>query len=414
MTDRPDEPSGDTAELPAAPVHGRAPYVPDTPETPGTAEAVPETPGTAAAAPESSVAGVAADAQPVAGAEAPIRRYELPNARALVGRGFDLMLHSTADIRRASWFLGLQVLGVAGPVVLLGLVVFIGLIEEFGYIDTFFLTDRGVTPLLGIGFLIAVLGVVAISIEAEIVAVALLAGRLIERPLSLREAVLRSRQTFWTVLRASILVGIVVGIPSQLVTNVLAEEYGEFSQIPALGSALVALIIGVPFVYVPSGIVLGDVRAVESIRRSISLARARPSLAFTISLFAAATGYIQFFAVGSGLDLLARAGEGTGLGFTSGLPIALATTAVILLGVLAIGSLIVTVGAITAAPQVVAFVGLTWYAAGLERLRPGAVDARGFPITSRSVAWLSRPMTAGIVLSIVSGLLGFNFIDTVV
>ena len=53
---------------------------------------------------------------------------------------------------------------------------------------------------------------VAISIDAQAIAIALLGGRASERPLRLREAVARARQTFWRLLGTGLLVGLASAI----------------------------------------------------------------------------------------------------------------------------------------------------------------------------------------------------------
>jgi hypothetical protein len=49
----------------------------------------------------------------------PGRAFELPGARQVVGRGLQLAYDSTADLRRASLYIGLLMAAVAGPFALL-------------------------------------------------------------------------------------------------------------------------------------------------------------------------------------------------------------------------------------------------------------------------------------------------------
>ena len=63
---------------------------------------------------------------------------------------------------------------------------------------------------------------------------------------------------------------------------------------------------------------------------------------------------------------------GLGLGFEGGALTTFLTLCLLLLGLLALGSLTFTIAALTTAPQVVAFLALTGYAGGLERARESA------------------------------------------
>jgi hypothetical protein len=98
------------------------------------------------------------------------------------------------------------------------------------------------------------------------------------------------------------------------------------------------------------------------------------------------------------VDILSRFGSMLHLGFdSSGGTIALAL--VVLVGVLAVGSLTFTLTALRDAPQVVAFVGLTGFGAGLDQSR----RKDGVPF---SVRWISIPMLIAIGLGAFVGLAG--------
>ncbi len=58
---------------------------------------------------------------------------------------------------------------------------------------------------------------------------------------------------------------------------------------------------------------------------------------------------------------------------------------------MAFGSLNFTIAAIVAAPQVAAFLGLTYYAGGLDR-------ARDLPANAPRFRWVTRPMVVAIIL----------------
>ena len=135
----------------------------------------------------------------------------------------------------------------------------------------------------------------------------------------------------------------------------------------------------------------------------------------------AVIGYIELFATGAGVDILARVGGVLHLGFeSSGATIALGI--VVLIGVLAVGSLTFTLAALRDAPQVVAFVGMTGYGAGLDRSRepsvavnqaqvemdgPKSWDHYGRqPVDGRQDRWISIPMAIAIFIGILAGIGG--------
>jgi hypothetical protein len=155
------------------------------------------------------------------------------------------------------------------------------------------------------------------------------------------------------------------------------------------------LLASVPFAYVAAGIVLGGVGAWESIRRSWRLARSRWRLAFLIAIVSTAVAYIAGFALTAGAGVLDRLGAAFGLGTTTG-PLQLVVLAVIIaFGLISVGSLVMTIAALTVAPQVVAFLGLTGYSRGLDDA--GAGDN---PFAQPRIAPLiSRPMKVILVIN---------------
>src|SRR4029079_14670913 len=139
-----------------------------------------------------------------------------------------------------------------------------------------------------------------------------------------------------------------------------------------------------PFAFAATGIVLGDAGAVETIRRSFRLLRARPRVSIVVPLFALVTSAIQAFAFGGGTDLLGRIAEFFHLG--EGASALVLPGILVLAAIVAFGSLTITIAAIVSSPQVAAFLGLTFYSAGLDKARipeaPGSM-----------VRWVSIPMT---------------------
>jgi len=238
--------------------------------------------------------------------------------------------------------------------------------------------------------LIGLLLLVAISIDAQAIAISQLAGVASERPLSLGDAVARARQTFWRLLGAGLLVGLVSGLIALAVTL----PFGGMAA--NSGITFVASIIGAlavtPWAFAATGIVLGDVGAVESLRRSVALFRARRRVALVVVLFTLVTAAIQTFALDAGVGLAAQVGVILGINLDQG-PGSLILPAILVLAlVVALGSLIFTIAAIVAAPQVVAFLGLTFHSGGLDHARSAANTQRG------AFHWVSAPFAIAVAV----------------
>ncbi len=331
----------------------------------------------------------------------------LPGIFSTLGQSLDLCLNASRELRRASFYIGLLTLATVGPfaAVLLAMGSSQGGFDwladaALGTEPVLQPIDPGIPALLFVTVTIAIVGYLVVSIEASVMAAAILAGRRIGRPLTMREALRRSRQTFWRVIRASFLVGLLLLVPNLVVTFALDEMLGAASEAAAVGSTAIGAIIGAPFAYITTGVVLGDVGAAEAVRRSVRLAKAKWRLAIAISSVGVVVAYIQLFALGAGIDLLSRVGSVLGVGFGSGVGGTLALVAVILLGILSIGSLVLTVAALIVAPQVVAFLGLTSYGAGIERAHEES------PSQPRAVPWVTVGMGIVIVVGFIAGLGG--------
>jgi hypothetical protein len=169
----------------------------------------------------------------------------------------------------------------------------------------------------------------------------------------------------------------------------------------ALVATAIDILVSAPFAYVAAGIVLGAVGSREAIRRSWRLARARWRLALLIGIVNTAVTYIATFAIGAGGDILVRLGTAFGLGATMG-PVQVAVlAAIVAVAIVSIGSLVMTIGALTAGPQVVAFLGLTGYSSGLD-----ALDDSARPLTTPRDRWLiSMPMLVALVVNAEAALL---------
>jgi hypothetical protein len=327
----------------------------------------------------------AAAAEPVpANPAAQLESYELPTARQVVGRGLQLAYDSTRDLRRASLYIGLCTAAVVGPFALLLLVD----IPKLGELDfsapeamspgQAALLVRLIGPLYGAGAL-ALLGFLAVQFDGFLMAIALLAGRAVGRPLELREALARARQVFWRYGLAAFVVGVI----STVVTLAILFASGAFSGTSSLGASLLASFIStlvvLPFGYIDTAIVIGDVTSGAALRRSIVLVRARIRLAFAVAAFALAASALQTFGLGiaaevAGLvaDVLHPDLDLTGTGLIVAIPL-------VFVALMALGSLVITVDAVTVAPQVAAFLGLTRYSGGIDRARRAAPGGERAP-----------------------------------
>ena len=326
--------------------------------------------------------------------------YEPPSARKVVSAGLQLAVTGSASIRRASIYIGLLALGAFGPAVVAFIFGLGRLLADPATADLL-LTDPTLlldarpdleTPfqmLFGLVFIGSLL-LIAISIDAQAIAISQLAGVASERPLSLADAVTRSRQTFWRLLGA----GIIVGLASGLIALAVMLPFGlntANSGISFIASLLGALAV-TPWAFAGAGIVLGDVGAVEALRRSVALYRARRRVALVVVLFTLVTAAIQTFALDVGVEVAARVGAFFGIGLDQGTGGLILPTILVLAFVVALGSLIFTIAAIVAAPQVVAFLGLTFYSGGLDRARSREAGRRGF------FHWVSVPFAVAIAL----------------
>lgn len=257
---------------------------------------------------------------------------------------------------------------------------------------------------------LAGIGVIVAGIESQAMATAILGGRQAVRPITVRAALQRSRAVFWRVIIAGVIVGVPVGIAQGLVNAAFEGLLGPQTDISLVSSALVAGVVGAPLAYLLGGVVLGDVDPVEATRRSFSVFRARKLAAALVAIFQTIAVLLIALGLSAGLDLALRVFDGLGLGAGSG-PAGLTLVVIgILVGVFALGTLIYTAMAISIAPQVVMFVGLTRATYGLDHVRPGGDrDADLVRPGVRRFRWLTRPLLLGFACGLF-GLAGFLFV----
>lgn len=338
-----------------------------------------------------------AEGQPATVPLAPIPPAPVwPGVRAVLTGAFDLVTQARIPVRNASLYVGLLGLLSMGPAL-------IAIVADPGFDVEAFVPGRGVERQ---GFDIAALyllffALVAVALESQIIGLAIVGGAWTGRPLRLAEGLRRSRTVFWRMFRATAILAVLEFVLNQVLLAIATSIFGSDTDIPTVGTSLLVGVILAPFVYVAVGIVLGDVGSVESIRRSVRLARARFRLALVLSLFSVVANYLLLFAASAGLDLAARVLGSFSAEFGSLDPTTVsgfvAGAGLILLALFAGWTLVFTVGALTSASQVVAFVGLTGYSGGLDLAR----DEPAYGLPRPTPAWLSRPMMVGIVIGLV-------------
>ena len=328
-----------------------------------------------------------------------------PPTRRLIGASFDLLSRSSEEMRRASFYIGAITLGTAG-----GYALAFWALEIVSVHTTIAEVDAAMTGALGgwmaLLILVAALGVIVASVESRAMAVAILGARAAGRPIGVREALARSRATFWRVIVASIIVAIPLGLAQGAVTLLMLAILPTATGLSAAVTVIVAALVGAPFAYLLTGVVLGDVDPFEATRRSFRVFRARRSAAVLVAMFESIAQLLILLGVSAGLDIALRVFSTLGLGVDSGAAGIVLTTLMIVAGVFALGTLLFTVTAISIAPQVVMFVGLTHATMGVDRVRPGGDRDPDHPLPGqRRFRRFTRPMLAGFVFAI-GGLLG--------
>jgi hypothetical protein len=329
-----------------------------------------------------------------------------PRVTETIGGALDLALAASKGVRRVSLYVGFVSLALAGPTIVLLLAVIrdnggfedvVGMLAgASGGLDE---STAGALSLLRFAAFFAAVGIFAISIEGQILAATVVAGAATGRSIGIRGGLRLSRVVFWQVVGAGILVGLLDTIVSNATQAVTLATTHSLNAATVLG-ILVAGIATMPFAFFQSGIIMGGVGAIEALRRSTRVARVRWRLALIVALAGTVISVIEVFALGAGLDLVLRVADAAGLGLDKSLPAAILTGLLILAFVVALGSLIVTVAALVAAPQVYVFVKLTGYSQGLARTEPPV----GYAPPTRIV---TRAMLTLIILAGLAALVGF-------
>lgn len=330
---------------------------------------------------------------------APATDIPLVPTRRLLATSFDLLLRSNDAMRRASFYAGAVTLGTVGPLVLAALILEReGVIDETSGMSAADATAGAVLLVLGC---IAIAGLLVAIIEGRNLGVAVLGGEMVGRPVSTRQALARSRRIFWASVAVALLVAIVVRIAQWIAEQPFGELLLQAPEIGVIVSTAVGAVVGAPFAYALAGVVLGDVGPLEALRRSLRVFGVRRAAAFLIVLFESIAVLLVVLGLDAGLGVVIRIVETLGLGPDAG-PLGLAVTIVgVVAIVFALGTLLFTVFALTAAPQVVMFLGLTHATYGLDRVRAGGRDDPDARRSRGRTGWFSAGMIVAFIVAAV-------------
>ncbi len=336
---------------------------------------------------------------PPAPGEPPRPAPPLESTRRLVGASFDLLSRASEEMRAASFYIGAIVLGTVGPIALASWLLEVGTLHRT-VDEAAELMEGGAAVWYGLLAVPALIGGFVALVESRTMAAAILGGRLAGRPLTVREALGRSRMVFWRAVVASIVAGVPLALLQGAVEAVLADLFNVTDEVTVVVSIVLTALLGAPLAYMLAGVVLGDVDPFEALRRSFRVFRARKVAAVVVALVETTTGLLILLGLGAGLDVALRLLDALGLGAGSGPAGLILVTLGIAAATFALGTLVYTVTAIALAPQVVMFVGLTHATIGLDHVRPGGDRA---PDRPRPGAPAFRMVGRGMLLAIVLG-----------
>ena len=321
---------------------------------------------------------------------------------SVLADGLTVAAGSSRLLRGPSIYLGLLTLALAGP----GVISRLWVLSWSGSVDlasqSAIDAANGAIGLSNVLLVLAVAGLVAVSIEGGAIGAMLIAGRVMERPLTLRVALERSRRVFWRLVRAALAVGL-IEIVASFAWRAATNAPSTIDGVPNLGiEPIPGAMVSLPFIYSSVAIVVADDGTWAALRRSMRLARQRLPLAAGLAAFALLSGVLEGLALGSGLDLIVRLTEVLHLDVAVGGASLLLAVAVGLVIVTAAGSLVFTVSALVSAPQIVAWQRLGLSTGGLPAAVPGEPMAE--PLDEPDLAVTGAAVTGAAVASVPPGI----------
>ncbi len=331
---------------------------------------------------------------------------ELPGPGRLVGRSLALLRAIAPDVRRGALAVGLQFLGLLGPLLVLVAAAIARLPEPtvlFGAGPPGTPADVELAGLVGIGILVAAAGGTALAIESRAIGLALVATAARGRPVSLPGALRRSRQSFWRLVALSVAVELPLGLLGSLVGEVLVGPEAAGSPPAAALGFLVALVLQVPIVYAAAGIVVGGLGVRAALRESIRLVARAPRLLPVVVGIGAAAQVLLVVALNGGLELMIVVADLADLDLAADDPARTFGAIALLLGASsAVGSLLFSVTCLATAPQAVV-VALAGRTLGLDQ-----TAAAGEASAASSTRWLTLPMALGIATAVLVSVIGIQ------
>lgn len=326
----------------------------------------------------------------------------IPGPRRLLGRSLETLRQTAPDVRRGALAVGLQFLGLLGPVLVLVGVAVARLPDPtvlFGAGPPTSAADAELAGLVGLGVVVAMAGGMALAIESRAIGLALAGAAAVGRPLPLREALSRSRHVFWRLVVLAVGIELPLGLAGSVIGEAIAGPGVAGTPLAAGLGFLVTLVLQVPIAYAAGLIVVADLRLRAALRESLRLVAELPRVVPVVLAIGGAAQVLLVLALNGGLEVVALVADLADLGL-SGDPLRTFATLALLLGLSsAVGSLLFSVTCLAVAPQAVV-VALARPVIGLDR-----AAGTGTPGSAR---WLSVPMALGIATAVVVSVVGIQ------
>jgi len=323
-----------------------------------------------------------------------------PRMVEIVSRGIDLNVSLSRELRRMSLYTGAMFLAAIGPIAALVVAHAIGVGGFDWLLDALGSGNRrrlDLGPFAGVVVVIGALATFAIVIDTQLLATAVTGARATGRTLGLRAALGWARQGFWRLIFGSIAVGLILAIPQRVLEALFVRGSSELQ---LFISTVLSILLSAPFAYVGAAVVLARATPLRAVRASWQMARRRWRLAVVIGIVNTAVVYVGGFAIGAGLDILVRIAIAFGIDRGLGAVQSFGLIVIVGFAILAIGSLVMTIAALTVAPQVIAWLRLGGPSYGI--VDPDPDNPYGARPRTRLV---SLPMQVALVIELVAAAL---------